>query len=418
MMRIRHDQRAGHAGVTFVLLLIAFCAIGHASAADLAGDVARRSCAALTARVDAVAGAAPVLLRSYDSVRDADPDEPPLRTAAFSYDNALAVIALLGCDQRAQALRVGEALRMAALSGTRLRNVYRAGAIGKEVLPNGWWDAKKGRWFEDAYQQGSATGNVAWVALALLALHDVTHDARWLEAARHLAQWCVDNVADSRGAGGFSGGIEGFDKNPRRIAWKSTEHNIDLVALFARLAAAAPDAQERARWRDAQATARRFVDSAWDAPSGHFVVGTTVDGATANRAMSALDVQLWAQLLPDAPAAWRRALAYVEREHAVAGGFDFNADRDGLWLEGTAQAALVYRLAGDEARAQALFATIAAQSGPDGLVYATREPRITTGLGISSDSKSDDFHYYRRPHVGATAWAALAALRVNPFAAR
>ena len=399
-------------------MLIAFCAIGQASAADLAGDVARRSCAALTARVDAIAGSAPVFLRSYDAVRDADPDEPPLRTAAFSYDNALAVIALLGCDQRAQALRVGEALRIAALSGKRLRNVYRAGAVGTEVLPNGWWDARKGRWFEDAYQQGTATGNVAWVALALLALHDTTHDARWLDAARRLAQWCLDNVADPRGAGGFSGGIEGFDASPRRIAWKSTEHNIDLVALFARLAAAAPDPQERSRWQAAQAAARRFVDSAWDAPSGHFFVGTTADGVTPNHAMSALDVQLWAQLLPDAPTAWRRALNYVEREHAVAGGFDFNADRDGLWLEGTAQAALVYRVAADEARAQALFATIAGQFGTDGLVYATREPRITTGLGISSDSKSDDFRYYRRPHVGATAWAALAALRVNPFAPR
>ena len=396
--------------------LLAFCVAGPVHGADRADDIARRSCAALTARVDAFAGSAALLLRSYDSVRDADPDALPLRTAAFSYDNALAVIALVACDRRAQAQRVGEALRLAAMSGTRLRNVYRAGIVSAEVLPNGWWDARKGRWSEDAYQQGSATGNVAWVALAMLSLHDATHDARWLDAARRLAQWCIDNVADSRGAGGFSGGIEGFDASPRKVGWKSSEHNIDLIALFARLADSATDSSERARWREAQAAARRFVDSVWEPASGHFFVGTTVDGRTPNRAMSALDVQLWAQLLPDAPPTWRRALRYVEREHAVAGGFDFDADRDGLWLEGTAQAALAFGLAGDDERAQDLFATIAGQFSVDGLVYATREARITTGLAVSADSKSKDFFYYRRPHVGATAWAALAALRANPFA--
>ncbi|MEP6939897.1 MAG: hypothetical protein ABI846_09040, partial [Rudaea sp.] len=339
-------------------------------------------------------------------------------TAAFSYDNALAVIALVACDRRTQALRVGAALRLAAMSGARLRNVYRAGAVGDTTLPNGWWDAKQGRWLEDAYQQGTATGNVAWVALAMLSLHDITHDARWLDAARGLARWCVDNAADPRGAGGFSGGIEGFDASPHQTRWKSSEHNIDLVALFGRLAGAVADAAERERWRAAQSSARHFVDSQWDAPSGHFFIGTTADGSTPNRATSALDVQLWAQLLPDAPAEWRRALAYVAREHAVAGGFDFDADRDGLWLEGTAQAALAYRVVGDDARAQALFATIAGQFSPEGLVYATREASITTGLKVSDASKSNDFRYYRRPHIGATAWAAFAALRANPFASR
>jgi hypothetical protein len=110
-------------------------------------------------------------------------------------------------------------------------------------------------------------------------------------------------------------------------------------------------------------------------------------------------------------------LNYAEREHGVDGGFDFNADRDGLWLEGTAQAALVYRAAGRGADAQRLEATIDRQFAQSGYVYATREPRITTGLALSAASTSADFFYYRWPHLGATAWAALAALGRNPFAA-
>ncbi|HEY8010085.1 MAG TPA: hypothetical protein VIE67_03715 [Rudaea sp.] len=391
--------------------LFLLCNAAHGG--DVAENaIAQRACAAIAGRVDAVAGSAPVFLRSYDDGRGAgEVDDPALRTAAFTYDNALAVIALLACDKRAQALRVGEALRLAAINDTRLRNTYRAGAVGDKVLPNGWWDAKQNHWVENAYQDGSATGNVAWAALALLALHDATGDARWRDAAVKLADWVIANASDSRGAGGFTGGIDGFDANPKKVIWKSTEHNVDLVAAFDWLA----KSQAPGEWKKYAGAARHFVESQWDAASGHFLVGTLADGVTPNRGTSGLDVQMWAQLLPDAPREWQRAIAYAEREHRVAGGFDFNSDRDGLWLEGTAQAALVYRQLGREADAQKLFATIAQQFSSGGFVYATREPRITTGLAIGSDSTSADFYYYHRPHLGATAWAALAALNRNPF---
>jgi hypothetical protein len=34
---------------------------------------------------------------------------------------------------------------------------------------------------------------------------------------------------------------------------------------------------------------------------------------------------------------------------------------------------------------------------------------------LSPISTTDDFYYYRQPHLGATAWAALAATAWNPF---
>jgi hypothetical protein len=36
-------------------------------------------------------------------------------------------------------------------------------------------------------------------------------------------------------------------------------------------------------------------------------------------------------------------------------------------------------------------------------------------LAIGPDSIRDDFRYYRRPHLAATAWAALAATAWNPL---
>jgi hypothetical protein len=385
---------------------------GIAAAVDPNAVVGGRACAALSARVGAFPGGGPVFLRSYDAESGkGEPSEPALRTAAFTYDNAVATIALLACGESSAALRVGEALRCAALASPRLRNAYRAGAVDDDKpLPNGWWDASASRWAEDAYQDGSATGNIAWAALALLALHDTTHDARWSAAAAQLGRQAL-SIASDASADGFFGGVEGFDAAPVRLRWKSTEHNIDLVAVFERL----DRARQPGEWHAAAASARRFVAAQWEPEQGRFWTGTLPDGTT-NRATSALDVQLWSQLLRDAPHEWQRAVVYAEREHGVDGGFDFDADRDGTWLEGTAQAALVYRVLERERSAQPLLATIAANFSDGGLVYATREPRVSTGLAANAKSRSADFFYFRRPHLAATAWAALAARNRNPFA--
>ena len=414
---LRQRMRARRRTVIVLCALAMMPGVFSAQAAPVdagAADVAQRSCAALAARVDGIAGSGPLLLRSYDSATgDGATDEPSQKTAAYSYDNALAAIALLACGKPQQALRIGAALRLAALDGARLRNAYRAGAVSGKPLANGWWDAQGNHWAEDPQQQGSATGNVAWAGLALLDLYAQTGERQWLDATLRLAAWIVAQTADTRGAGGFSGGIEGDDAHSRKVAWKSTEHNVDAAALFDRLAVLDKDGG----WSRHAAAARHFVQSEWDAASGHFFVGTQPDGVAQNRTTSGLDAQLWPLLLAQAPKAWQRALHYAEREHGVDGGFDFNADRDGLWLEGTAQAALAYSVAGDAGQAQNLFATIARQFAPSGYVYATREPRITTGLALSAQSASADFYYYRLPHLGATAWAALAALGHNPFAA-
>jgi len=372
--------------------------------------LARRGCLAIASRVDAVPGAKPILLRSYDSRRgQGAPMLASLHSAAFTYDNALAVIALLACGKRAQAERIGEALRLAAMNDTRLRDAYRAGVVeGGKPLQNGWWDARRKHWVEaaheysGAYQDGTSCGNVAWAALALLALHDATGDVRWRNATVHLAEWVVAHASDTRGGGGFDGGVESWLLVPRKASWKSTEHNIDLAAMFGWLAHIdAPGGD----WVLQARRARAFVDAQWDVGSGHFWMGTTADGATPLRSPSALDVQLWAQLLPDAPKAWQRALAWVERKNAVRGGFDFTDVRDGLWTEGTAQAALVYRWLGHEAEGDKLLASVAQQGSLGGFFYAARESRITAAYS----------YYYRRPHLAATAWAVLAALKRNPY---
>jgi len=393
-------------------LALTFFGPWNAAAADLAPAL----CGTLVQRVNEVPGDGPLFLRSYDGEGGAGaPADPALATAAFTYDNALAIIALTACGEVPHAKRIGAALLSATLqSGPdgRLRNVYRAGAQKQLPMPpNGWWDAQANRWQEDAYQVGTATGNVAWAALALLTLADATGERRFVDGAIKLAQWAATHTWDARAPSGFGGGVHGFGPSPQVLAWKSTEHNIDLDALYGWLARV----DKSYDWKTRAAQARGFVTAMWD--SDHFLVGTKENGSV-NHDQSGLDAQLWPLLLPDAPGAWRQSLIYARRAHFIDGGFDFNSDRDGVWMEGTAQAALAERVVGHAAESRALLARVMREIAPSGYLWATSVKRLSTGLAIGPASASDDFAYFRQPHLGATSWAILAAQGWNPFTGR
>lgn len=407
-LRVRGDSRATRVFrsiVTGILPLLGLCA---AFAAPAAAD--EPECAAIARAVATVPGSGPAFLASYPPAEGVAA-EPALDGAAFTYDNALAAIALIACGRETEARRIGDALVAASAAdraGTagRIRNAYRAGAIREyPPPPMGWWDRGRNAWAEDPYQVGSATGNLAWAGLALLTLADATRDPRYRDGAERIGRYTA-GFADDLGAGGFIGGVQGFDAEARPLTWKSTEHNTDVAAFFARLGG---------DWAPLAAHARRFVEAMWRPRDGRFLIGTAPDGATPAESVSGLDSQLWPQLLADAPRAWRAAFDTALANHAAQGGLDFNDDRDGLWTEGTAQGALVAQRLGRADEARRLLGTARAQAGPGGYLLATRNPSITTGLAIGPESTTDDFRYYRRPHLGATAWAALAARRFNPF---
>jgi hypothetical protein len=378
-------------------------------------------CKSLSAAVRGAAeGNGPVFLASYLPGPKEAELPPPLRSSAFVYDNALAAIALVACGEPIDATRIGQALLAATTNDRtfrdgRLRNAYRAGPVvkGDKVLLPGWWEERGGFWAEDAYQDGSATGNVAWGALALLTLFEATGDRPYLEGAGRLLHWIVANTAALDGVG-FTGGVDGFDPKQTRLAWASTEHNVDI--------AAASEWHDRitgrASFAAAARSARAFVSRSFRHDQGCFVLGTNPDGSLAAPAHLALDTQLWPLLLADAPAAWRSALTCAERQLSVPGGFDFDNDRDGLWAEGTAQAALLYRHLGDQKRGAELLDGLRQDVSPSGWLFAARGERLTTGLKIGPQSVEPDFFYFRRPHLGATSWAAIAGRGWNPFTGR
>jgi hypothetical protein len=376
------------------------------------------TCTALDRAVQSLADG-PVMLDSYPALEGQSAAILALRGVAFTYDNALASIALFGCGNPQSARRIADALAYATehdpdYRDGRLRNAYAAGVVkqsGPILLP-GYWSQERGAWNQDAYQVGSATGNQAWAALALLEAFRQTREQRYLAAAEKVLRWTQRNTFDDQPPAGFIGGFYGYPPNPVRQGWKSTEHNVDLAAAWAALQRikASQDSAQQAR------IARAFVDSQWLASEGRFLIGTLPDGRTAEHQRSGLDAQIWPLIaVSDPPRDWSRVFGFIDQAHRFEAGYGFNRDPDGLWTEGTAQAAAVARLTGAGEKARPLWPVLIAQQASDGWLFATPQARISTGLAIGPDSTSNDFFYYHLPHLGATAWAAIAASGVNPF---
>jgi hypothetical protein len=352
----------------------------------------------------------PVFLASFPTVRSG-----PLDGTAYLYDNAVATVALVACGQPQKAALIADAIILALdhdryWHDGRLRNAYQAGPVGQGPLKlAGWWDAQQNKWLEDFYQVGSASGNLAWAILALLAVDASSHNRSYVEAATRIGTWLM-RWRSELGPGGFTGGTFGEEPDPRSEMWKSTEQNADLAAAFAGLAAATGDKQ----WlRDAQ-LAEDFVLAMWNRSCTCFSAGTTEDGITANHFL-ALDAQVLPLLaLPDAAIRYVGAFETATARLSDSGGFSFGETKGGMWTEGTAQAALFAELSGRQAEAASLITAIQGMQAADGSCYASSALKLSTGLPLETDP-TQLRQYFHVAHLGATAWAAIAEQKYNPL---
>jgi hypothetical protein len=334
-------------------------------------------------------------------------DGGPLKglTDAFVYDDALFVDAMLAQGNSRDLERakvVGNAFLYVqahdkAADG-RLRGSYAPKPLKKP---------------RDVIVGDNATddGNMAWVGQALVRLYAKTSDNAYLNGALRIARWLQANTYDTRGAGGYTGGYTAYGA---KIAWKSTEHNIDIYAFFTMLATESGQSE----WTTRAAWAKQFVASMWDAHAGRFFVGTLNDGVTPNKSFKPEDVNSWSYLAFQNPA-WAAAPSWDVTNLAVSkGGFSgvsfCSRDRSGVWFEGTAHLAEALDLrnrSGDRPQAQKYIGDVA---------HAQTKGPNADGLGIIAASKNglrdcDGDRYFASLHVGATAWYALAVNQSNPF---
>lgn len=363
-------------------------------------------------------------IQSYEII-DVE-EEVALVNAAYTYDNALALMCFLSKGDFGRAKILADTFLFAlnndrSYSDGRLRNAYRSGDISDPnpstaKLP-GWWDATAEEWYEDEFQVSTHTGNVAWAMLALISYYEERGGDTYLEAVERMGEWVIDNTKDDRGDGGYTGGYQGWETSdtnttgPEKLSYKSTEHNIDLYAAFLRLY----NATNEDAWLDAANYAKDFIESMWNSDGGYFYTGTLEDGVTTNTSNIPVDIQAWAVMaMPDEELYyegidWAESSCYVEKDDFK--GFDFNNDLDGVWFEGTAQMALAYLLTDNNDEygkyiSELQQAQISAENANGkGIVSASRD-NLTTGF---------DWEYFSRLHLGATAWYIFAEEGYNPY---
>ncbi|MEU9957191.1 Tat pathway signal sequence domain protein [Streptomyces sp. NPDC050982] len=419
------------------------------------GSAQRRGLGFLAAAMDGYPDHGSVrLTQSYS-------DQAGLFSTAFTYDNALAILAHLaggGAGGRARAVVLGDALLYAqehdpVYDDGRLRQAYNVGPytfFDGSLQPDGFvradGTANVGTQFGFT---GTAVGDMAWAGIALSALARRTGARRFLEGAVRIGAWIERIGRTDEPLGGYKFGVNGANE---KLPFTSTEHNTDLVCLFGRLALLTGDRV----WRERRARAEAFVGKMWEPDGGFFYTGTN-DGVTVNKSPIPEDTQTWTHLALDSRA-YSRSLEWAAAELAVvdhadrrnstvpAGqtyeGVTFSSaslvanedapiaefqpkpDRNGVWFEGTAHLALALRdrsRAGDETRARRLVASIERAQDLLGAGQTVGGRALPERSGVVSASSPLDtgfgFGYYPYRHVGATAWYLLAATRTNPLRA-
>ena len=235
----------------------------------------------------------------------------------YTYDQAVAAIAFLAKADNTNARRVLDAMKI--LQGS------------------------DGSWYTAYFGNGSVqesqrhVGPVMWMALAVASYERRTGDIiRYRSMAQKAINWCLQFQQPD---GGINGGLD-FSGNP--LTWASVEHNEDAYAALSYFGDTTHAAQVKS-----------FIDNAgWDAANNRFFAGR-------NDPNDPLDVNPWGVSALGASGThdYRRAVDYALSHHrttqtATLGsrtptvdGFDFNSDRNDVWLEGTAQMVVAFKVA-------------------------------------------------------------------------
>jgi hypothetical protein len=357
-----------------------------------------------------------------------------LKNSAFIYDQAMSILSFLAVGDNARAQLIADSLIYARTNDRyytdgRMRNGYSSGDLiswpgwnpnGKTgvVRTPGWWDYPTGSYYEDKYAFSTSTGNLAWVMLAMLSYYQKIGGQIYLDTAVSLGDWVYNNTYSAAGKPGFKGGFDGWEPSPTNIAWKSTEHNLDLYAAYTRLF----NITGTAKWAQYATNAYNFVTNMWNPTSNMFYTGTINDGATINTTDIPLDTQVWTHLaLLNLTGAYTNSFAYAENIFLIESnigsttnwGFDFNPDKDGMWFEGTGQMACGYVLKNQMSKYTNALNAIhnIGQQADYGIIAASKD-KLTTGMQCTYGVW---WYYFNRKAVGATTWGMMADKRVNAF---
>lgn len=331
--------------------------------------------------------------------------------AAFLYDQALAVMVYCALAKHDPVNADTYRKKSFDILDTHLRRIRNTD--GSFYFT---WEHKEGL---DPINEARFSGANAWLLMAINRYVEQFGDASIFQfMASSLAEWLYNQIDASAGAlGAVRGGINAAGQ---QLSFKSVEHNLDAYAAFAYHGYLTGDVKFTAA---AQCIRRWLENVTWDDATGHFLRGE-------NDPVATMDVNPWG-ILALGTTGWNGrdftrgldwAIENCRNTHAWEGawdpyphligtidGFDFDNDKDVVWVEGTESMALALRLAGRDSLADYFhteMAKLIPAANNGGLPYATNEGTIAA----DDDSRSTTY-----PSVAGTAWYIFKELNYNPF---
>lgn len=349
----------------------------------------------------------------------------------FTYDQALAGIALLKSNRDADAKKVFDFYK-AQWDGTGFWTVY---------------NTQNANGFKIEYHK--INGPNAWIALFALTYYRQTGDASALDLATNIGKWIAGLPHQD---GGVAMGTNNPAGNPNWGTIYSIENNLDDYAIFSLLSKKAVSSADRAFFKEQKDALALFLkNKAFDTNVGLFKRGpsnsindNTLSLDTNSWAFSVLGVDGLKDLLGYNDQDIANFVSRIETTFAVqsngtfggniltAKGFDFAysqnavmAGRQGIvWVEGTNQMALVYRQLADyyqtsdvtrsasyQLRADHFLALNANYLSSDGKSYVYADQanvRVFWDVGGWNTAPGSA--------VPSTMWVYYAVNNINPFA--
>ncbi|MBL7069193.1 MAG: PKD domain-containing protein [Candidatus Omnitrophica bacterium] len=278
-----------------------------------------------------------------------------------------------------------------------------------------------------------AIGDMAFMILAALRYHEYLgqEDSIYLNFAKKLGDWIYNNAKSSSGAGGYHMARQYNEMiDPDNFDRKSTENNIDVYAAFMKLY----EAQNDHDYRIYALHAKNFVLAMWNDIDKMFWTGTLDDGVTINGGDNS-DVRGYVAGIdtsgqPEDPSTWGylalgetgkygAGITWVENNCRVnnidgyAFGYDFNADRDGIWFEGMSHMALSYQMLGNNGMSDDISdVTLQSQNFTTGGIPCAslnKDGEIGVTTSFYQWTLNTDYH------VAPAAWFIFAINKHNPF---
>jgi hypothetical protein len=161
-------------------------------------------------------------------------------------------------------------------------------------------------------------------------------------------------------------------------------------------------------------TAMKVTFNPGNTGAGNFMTGTVQDGINFDTTTIVSSGEATPHLaIRTLTKNYTNSLKFADVNHAYGTAYDYNTDKDGAWMEGSAFMALAYLFNSNVTKGTNIINGMTnGNRGNLGAILAATKDQLTTGF---VDANGSNLVIYRREQVGPTALAIIADKKQNPY---